>query len=191
MAAREPDPPADARTDEELMVAYVAGDERAFRLLFDRYAPLLFRLVRRRLRSDDEARDIVQTTLLHMHRARNDFRHDSRLRPWVFTIALNLVREHYRRRGRRKERSLEVDGYSPAEPVVLPGTPLEDRERAERLHAALALLPDNQRTVIELHWFGESPYEEIARIVGASVGAVRVRAHRGYERLRKILPEGE
>jgi DNA-directed RNA polymerase specialized sigma24 family protein len=45
--------------------------------------------------------------------------------------------------------------------------------------------------VIELHWFEESPYEEIARVVGASVAAVRVRAHRGYERLRKILPEHE
>ncbi|MDD9933896.1 MAG: RNA polymerase sigma factor [Myxococcales bacterium] len=183
--------PKDERSDEQLMAAYVAGDERAFRVLFDRYGPVLFRLVRRRLRTDDEARDIVQTTLLHMHRARHDFRHDSRLRPWLFTIALNLVREHYRRRGRRKEQPLEIDGYSPAEPTVQPGTPIEDRQRAERLHAALASLPENQRTVIELHWFGDSPYEEIARIVGASVAAVRVRAHRGYERLRKILPENE
>ena len=47
------------------------------------------------------------------------------------------------------------------------------------------------REVIELHWFENSPYDEIAMIVGASVAAVRVRAHRGYERLREILPELE
>jgi RNA polymerase sigma-70 factor (ECF subfamily) len=52
-------------------------------------------------------------------------------------------------------------------------------------------LPDQQREIIELHWFEDIPYDEIARIVGASVAAVRVRAHRGYERLRKILPEPE
>ena len=74
----------------------VAGDEASFRVLFDRFAPVLFRLVRRRLPTEDHARDVVQQTLLHMHRARRDFRADSRLRPWLFTIAMNLVREHYR-----------------------------------------------------------------------------------------------
>jgi RNA polymerase sigma-70 factor (ECF subfamily) len=179
----------DARTDEELMAAYVAGDAAAFRVLFDRYAGVLFRMVRRRLNSDSDARDVVQQTLLQMHRARLDFRADSRLRPWLFTIAMNLVREQYRRQGRRREQALE--------PELLPsrapddGSGIEHSERAERIRAALATLPDQQREVIELHWFEDSPYEEIAHIVGASVAAVRVRAHRGYERLRKILPDTE
>jgi len=178
-------------SDEALMAAYVDGDDGAFRVLFERYAQVLFRLVRRRMRTDDEAHDILQQTFLHMHRARRDFRRDSRLRPWVFTIALNLVREHYRRRRRKPEQPLDTDGYSRAEPVTLPGTPIEDSQRAAAVRAALATLPDNQREVIELHWFADSPYEEIATIVGASVAAVRVRAHRGYERLRKILPQNE
>lgn len=185
-------PPPDSTSlgdasDEELMRRYVAGDEHAFRELFGRYAPALFRLVRRRMRNEEEARDIVQQTMLHVHRARNDFRQDSRLRPWLFTIALNLVREHYRRLGRRREVALD-----PAIPVEDLDTrradePLEQAQSAARVREALATLPASQREVIELHWFGESPYDEIAVIVGASVGAVRVRAHRGYERLRKIL----
>lgn len=174
-------------SDEELMRAYIGGDERAFRELFVRYAPALYRLVRRRMRSEEEARDIVQQALLHMHRARNDFRQDSRLRPWLFTIALNLVREHYRRLGRRRE--VALDPGLPLRDLDAEGAdePLERDERAERVRAAIASLPASQREVIELHWFGDSPYEDIAQIVGASVGAVRVRAHRGYERLRKIL----
>lgn len=179
----------DARSDEELMAAYVAGDAAAFRVLFDRYAGVLFRMVRRRLSSDADARDVVQQTLLQMHRARLDFRSDSRLRPWLFTIAMNLVREQYRKQGRRREQALEPELVASAAPVEAP--PLEHSERAERIRAALASLPDQQREVIELHWFEDSPYEEIARIVGASVAAVRVRAHRGYERLRKILPDSE
>lgn len=172
------------------MAAYVAGDRAAFQLLFDRYASLLYGLARRRLLSDDDARDVVQQTLLQLHRARHDYRPDARFRPWLLTIALNLVREQYRKRGRRKEQGLESaefvadgDAHSRAE------TDDEQRQRAARVRAALASLPEAQREVIELHWFEESPYEEIARILGASVAAVRVRAHRGYERLRQILPD--
>lgn len=173
------------------MASYVAGDAAAFRTLFDRYAAVLYRLVRRRLGSDDEARDVVQQTLLHLHRARNDFRSDSRLRPWLFTIALNLVREHHRRRGRRREQAMEPDVLAAAAPVDSGAVSEEQLEQAARVRAALATLPAAQREVIELHWFEQSPYEEIARVVGASVAAVRVRAHRGYERLRKILPRDE
>jgi RNA polymerase sigma-70 factor (ECF subfamily) len=178
----------DSRSDELLMAAYVAGDERAFRALFDRYAPQLYRLVRRRVGSDDEARDLVQQALFQMHRARLDFRPDSRVRPWLFTIAMNLVREHYRKRGRRREQALEHEAALPADSADTPGAHDESNERAARVRAALARLPAQQREVIELHWFEQSPYEEIAAIVGASVAAVRVRAHRGYLRLRELLP---
>lgn len=170
------------------MAAYVAGDAGAFRALFDRYAPVLFRLVRRRVGADADARDLVQQTLLQMHRARFDFRSGSKLRPWLFTIAVNLAREHHRKRGRRREQLGD-----PALDLPDPGVNAEAADdagrRAARVRAALAALPEAQREVIELHWFEECPYEDIARIVGASVAAVRVRAHRGYERLRELLPE--
>src|SRR4051812_12481112 len=180
----------DTLSDEDLMAAYIDGDAAAFRTLFNRHAAVLYRLARRRLSSDADARDVVQQTLLQMHRARNDFRRGSRLRPWLFTIAMNLVREHYRRQRRRREQSLE-NTADVREPVLEPEDSDGARERSARVRAALATLPNNQREVIELHWFENSPYEEIAQIVGASVAAVRVRAHRGYERLREILPELE
>jgi RNA polymerase sigma factor (sigma-70 family) len=181
----------DPRSDEELMAAYVAGDRAAFKLLFDRYAGLLFAMSKRRLGSDDDARDVVQQTLLQLHRARNDFRPGARLRPWLFTIAMNLVREQYRKRKRRREQSLENTSTLPPEPSANHEAESDDEHKARsaRIRAALATLPPQQREVIELHWFEESPYDEIARIVGASVAAVRVRAHRGYERLREILPD--
>ena len=183
-----PTPVHDPRSDEQLMAAYVGGDAQAFRALFDRYAAQLYRLVRRRVGSDEDARDLVQQALLQMHRARNDFRPDSRVRPWLFTIAVNLVREHYRKRGRRREQALEHEAALPADGAQTPGALDESRERSARVRTALDHLPAQQREVIELHWFEQSPYEEIAAIVGASVAAVRVRAHRGYLKLRELLP---
>jgi RNA polymerase sigma factor (sigma-70 family) len=180
----------DTPSDEDLMAAYMDGDAAAFRTLFDRHAPVLYRLARRRLSSNDDARDVVQQTLLQVHRARHDFRRGSRLRPWLFTIAMNLIREHYRRHSRRREQPLDSAPLA-AEPATEPEDAERVRERSARVRAALASLPEAQREVIELHWFEDSPYDEIAMIVGASVAAVRVRAHRGYERLRQILPELE
>ena len=181
MSTRPSDP---QYTDEELMDAYIDGNDEAFRLLFERYAPILLRLTRRHLRSDELAEEIVQQTFFRLHGARNDFRRGSKLRPWVMTIAMNLVREHWRRKKRRKMTSLEVETQAAPEPEYVP---LELRERSKLLREALGKLPTSQREVIELHWFQERPYAEVAVIVGTSEGAVRVRAHRAYATLKQLL----
>jgi RNA polymerase sigma-70 factor (ECF subfamily) len=178
---------ADPRTDEELMRAYVAGDHEAFRVLFGRYAPMLMRLTVRHLRSDELAREVVQQTFFQVHAARRDFRDGAKLRPWVFTIAMNLVREHYRKKKRRKE--IELDEERAEAPQRERG-PLERRERAVLLRRAMEKLPPTQREVVELHWFEERPFAEVAEIVGSTEGAVRVRAHRAYKKLEKLL-QGE
>jgi len=171
-------------TDEELMEAYVDGDQAAFRSLFERYAPILLRLTRRHLRDEELAGEIVQQTFFRLHGARNDFRAGSKLRPWIMTIAMNLVREHWRRTKRRKMTSLEVDTQAAPQADFMP---MELRQRSELLHMALEKLPTSQREVVELHWFQERPYAEVASIVGTSEGAVRVRAHRAYATLKQLL----
>ncbi|MEM1415823.1 MAG: sigma-70 family RNA polymerase sigma factor [Myxococcota bacterium] len=172
------------QTDEDLMRAYVAGDHAAFQQLFDRYAPIVFGMTRRHLRNEELAQEITQQTFFRLHSARNDFRLDSKLRPWLLTIAMNLVREHWRRGKRRK--MVELDPETKAAPQA-ERSRMELDERSQLLHAALQQLPESQREVVELHWFQERPYKEVAEIVGSSEGAVRVRAHRAYGKLKKLL----
>jgi RNA polymerase sigma-70 factor (ECF subfamily) len=172
------------RSDEELMAAYVAGDRGAFAELFSRYSPRLGRLMARDLARGTDADDLVQQTFLQLHRARRDFREGARLRPWLFTIALNLKRQYFRRKGRRPETPLPEAG--PTE-LVAPGGDPEGGVRDAQLRAALDGLPAAQRDVIVLHWFEGMTFREIAQVVGASQPAVKVRAHRGYERLRAAL----
>lgn len=181
-------------TDEALMSAYVAGDKRAFAELFQRYGPMLHGMARRQLRSDELARDIVQQTFLQVHRARRDFREGARLKPWLFTIATNLVREHFRRKGRRPETSYEAarEASPSVEPTVDP-VDLAEIQATQldvgHLREALGRLPESQRLVIELHWIQGYPFPEVAKMVGASVSAVKVRAHRGYQKLRAMVAE--
>ena len=166
------------------MAAYVAGDAAAFRVIFARYAPLLLRAMLRELHVREEANDLVQQTFLQLHRARADFDLGQKLKPWVFTIAMNLKREYFRKKKRRPERSLEGDAI-PEPAVAALGAARVDARRT--LARVLEDLPADQREVIELHWFDGLEFPEVAVVVGASVSAVKVRAHRGYVRLRQAL----
>ena len=170
------------------MLAHAAGDPQAFDVLFRRRAPDLLKLVRRHLSESDLARDIVQQTFVQLHTARHDFRRDAKLRPWLNTIAMNLVRQHYRRSKVRKERPLSDGSSLAAEAKPLP---LERAQQAARLRQALGNLPDSQREVVMLHWFEEKSFAQVAALLDSSEGAVRVRAHRAYTRLRKILSNPE
>ncbi len=170
-------------SDEALMADYVRGERAAFDALFARYAPRIRSMLARRIARSDDVADLVQQTFLQLHRARRDFRADAKLRPWLYTIALNLARQYFRRRGRRPEAALG-DLEPPAR--GRDGDP-ERTAVAGELRAALAQLPTPQREVIELHWFEGLPFKEVAEVVGASESAVKVRAHRGYEKLRGRL----
>jgi RNA polymerase sigma factor (sigma-70 family) len=171
------------RSDEELMAAYVRGDAGAFRELWDRHSPVLMRVMRAQLRKPEDAKDLVQQTFLQLHRSRSDFREGARLSPWLFTIAMNLKREYFRRSGRRPEAPLGDEEQSI--PVAPRGQ--EQAEARDELVFAMSRLPEEQREVIALHWLGGVPLPEVANLVGASLSAVKVRAHRGYAAMRRAL----
>ena len=175
-----------ARTDEALIAAHLTGDKTAFPILFQRYAPTLQGIMRRDIRKTQDADELVQDTFLHLHRAAKSFQPDRKLRPWLMTIAFNLKREYFRRKGRRPEAPLNLDGRNdPSEEPRI----LERRHAQRQVTRALASLSDSQRDVIEMHWFAGLSFPEIAEAVGASLSAVKVRAHRGYEKIRGLLPE--
>ena len=172
------------RSDEELMADYLAGDSEAFRQLYDRYAAALEGAVRRRIGNREAASDIVQQAFLRFHRARNDFRTDAKVRPWLYTIALNLARDWGRKHGRRTyvEYDERDDPVEPPDHVVR-------REEIAQVRSALNQLDEKHREVIDLHWFEGLTFREISDVTGDGVSALKVRAHRTYKKLRKILEE--
>jgi RNA polymerase sigma factor (sigma-70 family) len=171
-------------SDEELMASYKAGDRAAFEQIFQRYAPLLLRVMQHQLSRREDAQDLVQQTFLQLHRSRADFRQDARLRPWLLTIAMNLKRRYMRRLGRHMEKLNE--GHV-LESVRLEAFHSDPLEVGQQVRIALAVLSPEQREVIVLHWLEGLPFSEVATVVGASLSAVKVRAHRGYVAIRSCL----
>ena len=166
-------------TDEELMDRYCAGDTAAFDDLFERYTRRLVRFLTNMV-GPAQAVDVAQVTFLKLHQNRHRYRVGANFAAWIFTIARNTALDHLRSAPKRRE----VYGI---ETEFAADSPSRDRLRDDQVRAAIGKLNDDQQQVILLHWYGGLTFEEVAKVVGASSAAVRVRAHRAYEKLRGTL----
>lgn len=172
--------------ENDLMSAYLAGDEQAFGELFRIYAPVLIRFFMRQGKRLSDAQDLTQDTFLQLHRARADFRAGEPLRPWLFTIARNRCHDHGRRLRRKPEAFCEVDNYEAPQPAHETQS-LIAAERRHALRGALAKLSQPERRLLDEHWFGERAFAEIAARDGVQSSTLRVRAHRACQRLREMI----
>jgi RNA polymerase sigma-70 factor (ECF subfamily) len=181
--------PAQSRrdpSDESLFAAHVAGENGAFESLFARHASRIYRIMRQRGLSHADSQDLVPQTFLAAHQARRDFRAGSPRLPWLWTIAYNLLRRAHRRHDLDTQAE-RVGSGAPSPMVAAYAIPPDEARRGVR--QAIARLSPSQREVIVLHWYEGLTFQEIGRVLCASESAVKVRAHRGYERLREILHE--
>jgi RNA polymerase sigma factor (sigma-70 family) len=177
-------------SDEALMAAYAAGDRRAFEELFRRLSGPVHGFFLRSFRDGAVADDLLQTTFMKLHRARADYQPDLPLRPWLFSIAgrvrLDALRKRYRMQEDADEERLaaadEAQAMARAREVEA-----EAGGRAASVREALDELPESQRTVVHLHRYEGLTFGEIARALGTTEAAVKLRAFRAYERLRVSL----
>ena len=177
-------------TEERLMARYVGGDDVAFRQLFALLAPKLRAFFLRSFIDPALADDLTQTTFLKLHRARASYCADRPLKPWLFTIAASVRRDELRRRYRLPPHVGEIELERAESQLSQDRTPPQEANgggEIEAVRAAINRLPESQRAVLHLHLHEELTFEEIAAVLDTSPGAVRVRASRAYERLRRSL----
>ena len=172
-------------TDEELMSAYVAGDARAFEALFGRLAPRVHGFFLRSFKDPAVADDLLQVTFMKVHRARKQFRPELAVRPWLFAVAARVRADELRRRLRLPE-DADEEAIARADEQA-PRDPPPDPDVRDAVRAALEALPEAQRAVIHLHRYEGMTFAEIARVLGTTPGAAKLRAFRGYETLRQKL----
>jgi RNA polymerase sigma-70 factor (ECF subfamily) len=173
----------DQRSDRELAQLVVGqGDEDAFRALYRRHNPTVYRFVLRMVGGDTaEAEDIMQETWLRAARALGRFRWESALSSWISGIALNRVREM----ARKKKRSLvEVEGE-----WEMPVAPQDSGKRID-LERALELLPPGFRTVLVLHDVEGFTHQEIGNQLGITDGTSKSQLHGARKAMRRLLNVG-
>lgn len=173
-------PPSES--DEVLMVRFCDGELSAFEVLFQRYAQVI-RSYLARLVGAVHADDLAQATFLSVVRARGRFDRKARFKPWLYAIATNAARDYLRKR--REE--LTQTGQLPSELADEKGSETRDEGLERTVQSALRQLPESQRAAIVMHRFQNLSFGEVAQALDVSESAVKVRAHRGYKRLRELL----
>ncbi len=171
---------------EELMCAYQRGDGDAARALVESLQPALFRFFACQMGDAQEAGDMLQEVWLKIHRMRHTYRPGEPVTPWVFAIARHVRVDSYRRRRRVAAHEKVLDPLPEAPAKAGPS-----RSHAPELGELLAVLPPAQREVILLLKVNGLSLEETARAMSTTVGAVKQKAHRAYERLRRMLEGNE
>jgi RNA polymerase sigma-70 factor (ECF subfamily) len=171
------------------MDRYAAGDDSAFGEVYDGLASRLYEYLLAQVRNRALAEDLVQQTFLQMHRARGSFTPGSDVRPWAFAISRRLMIDGMRRAKRERlhlaEEAHAADGKS-AEP---PDQWAAARELADRMAAALAQLPEAQRTAFILIKQNGLSIAQAAEVLGTTATAVKLRSHRAALALRAQLGE--
>jgi RNA polymerase sigma factor (sigma-70 family) len=168
------------RSDAELVERVLSGgDEAAFRELYRRHSPMLFRLAMRLLGgSDPDAADVLQEAWCRAFGTLRRFSGHSSLRTWLAGVVVNCSREHIR--ARAQSRSIPPSGL--ASPTASPG-----RETEMDVRRALDALPDGFREVLVLHDVGGYTHDEIALILDIAPGTSKSQLSRGRRALRNEL----
>jgi len=164
------------------------GEAEALRGLYERYAPTIFAVALRILTNRSEAEDIVQETFLEVWRRAKEYdpRRGSPI-AWMITIGRTRAIDRLRARASQDRTLAQSEVAQPQ--VFLPPDATEGREIRERVQAAMAGLPAEQRRVLELAYFEGLSQSEIAQKTGDALGTVKTRVRLGMEKLSAMLSE--
>lgn len=188
----------DADPGVQLMLAYRAGDERAFDRIVETYSAQVFALLTRFLGPRAGREDLVQEVFLRVVRARERYEPTARFSTWLYRIAFNLAVNETQRAGIKEVRAGDGPGHADAgsndilsefrdERVEDPSERMMQDDIVQAVRAAIALLPEQQRMALVLAKYHEMPYIEIAAVLGSSEKAVKSLVHRARENLRETL----
>jgi RNA polymerase sigma-70 factor (ECF subfamily) len=171
-------------SDRELVEAVVVGgDEAAFRELYHRHTPRLYRLILRLAGSEQDAEDVVQEAWIRATEAAANFRWESGFATWLTGIAINRFREQLRKINRWPSVDLETIAEPESRPVRV-------GERVD-LEKALSLLPLGYRTVLVLHDLEGYRHEEIAAQLGIAPGTSKSQLFHARRYVRALLEPSE
>jgi RNA polymerase sigma-70 factor (ECF subfamily) len=187
--------PARAEDSDEVLLAKLkGGDDSALAVLVERYRRPLFGYLHRLLGDAAEADDVFQETFLRVVKHLGRFEEGRRVRPWLYAIAGNLVKNVYRSRGYREKLSLDGEdregGSLSSRLAAMTVAPLEEAhaaERAEHVRDAVSKLAPLSRDALVLFYYQGLAYEEIAQTLEVPLGTVKSRIHNALAKLAGLL----
>jgi len=180
-------------SDEDLILQVQEGHRQAFDVLVGRYKNRLYNFILKMVRDPDLAEEITQDTFVRAYIHADKYRTIARFSTWLYTIGLNLVRNHMRRKKRSPIGRIPMVGSQDGDKVEMdlpdPGhgadREVRDREMKERVAQVVAKIPQHYLEPFLLREYGDLSYEEISAATGLKIGTVRSRINRARSHFRE------
>lgn len=172
--------------DKRLLSLFINGDESALTQLVERYQKELYGFIFRQVRNHADAADITQKVFVNVFLKAEQFNGNSSFKTWLYQIAINQCKNHFRSNDRRRIDDVDIEGLA----QMICGDFESDLETAELqriLREAVEQLPSKQRMTVRLRLYQECTFAEIAEIMAASVGTAKAHYHQAVTSLRKML----
>ncbi len=181
-------------SDEDVMELFQGGYDEAFTEIVERYRDKIHNFIFRYTRNHLDCEDIVQETFFRVYRCRHSYERIARFSTWLYTIANNLVRSHYKKNSRLKTTSIfETDSNDQEYEIDIvdteqtPDADVNISIMMEYVQKALSHIPVDFKEVIVMRDIQNLTYEEIMEITGLPMGTVKSRINRGRVRLQVLI----
>lgn len=184
-------------TDQELVKRCKRGDQRAFRVLVDKYQRRAFGVAIGILRNPDDAMDAAQEAFIKVFRYIDGFKGDSSFYTWLYRIVVNVCIDHCRKHGKmrpveydetfKRRDEIEAVPLTANTRAMNPGIAFDQQELGGVLQEAMGKLSENHRTILLLREVEGLSYEEIAEVMDCHLGTVMSRLHHARKNLQKAL----
>ena len=185
-------------SDEQLIQLHLSGDPRGMEAIYERYFDKVYRLAYSKLRTAQDAEDVTSAVFLKLCKSLDSFRGEAKFSTWIYTVANNAVMDSIRRRRPNVslDADLRVDGGDWVPREIEDNAPgpedhVADADLARYVYSKLDALPPGQRSVIELRYFMELSYQQIADQLGVELGTVKSRLNRAIAALRSLVSTEE
>ena len=179
-------------TEENQIVEHVLkGEREAYAALVDVYKGVIVNLAFRMTGSYEDAEDLSQETFIRAYRNLRQFNPQKRFFTWIYTISLNLIKNHLKKQGRETAREAAVRNAADTE--FLQGARTERdmilAQDMRLLESCLQKLPVDLRKAVILRFYQDLSFEDISIILDASISAVKMRVYRGLEQLKHLMAQ--
>lgn len=174
-------------TDTDLIRLFKSGQkEYAFEKIVRAYQEKLYWHIRKIVISHDDADDIIQNTFLKAWKALDEFREESHLYTWLYRIATNESLSLLKKNKRHQLIAIESDDYN-LESLIESDSYFSGDDVQKKFQKALLKLPEKQRIVFNMKYFDEMKYEQMAKILKTSVGALKASYHHAVKKIENLL----
>ncbi|MEP7163506.1 MAG: sigma-70 family RNA polymerase sigma factor [Ferruginibacter sp.] len=174
--------------DKELLLQFrnEATREVAFTSIIKKYQEKLYWHIRRMVVEHEDANDVLQNMFIKVWKSLDNFREDSQLYTWLYRIATNESLTFLQQQKKRSSLSLSDDDSSLSNRIKADGH--FDANKLEwKLQLAIQKLPEKQRTVFNLRYYDEMPYEEMSRVLETSEGALKASYHHAVKKIEEYI----